>query len=219
MEVNQIVCGDCLEVMKDIPDGFVDMILTDIPYNEVNRESAGIRVLNKKNADILTFDLLTFLNECIRIVKESIYIFCGTEQVSYIRKLFVEKKLSTRVCVYKKKNPSPLNGEYLWLSDIELCVFGRKKNATFNYRHASSVWDFNTGSSKRHPTEKNYKLFEYLIEASSDKGDLILDPCCGSGTAPLAAYQTGRNFIGIEQDPKYCKIANQRISQAQLSLF
>ena len=219
IEINKIHCGDCLEVMKDIQDNSVDMILTDIPYGEVNRVTAGIRILNKQNADIVTFDLNKFLKECVRIVKNSIYIFCGIEQISNIRKSLVKSKLSTRVGVYKKNNPSPLNGEYLWLSDIEFCVFGRKKKAPFNYKHASSVWEFNTGSSRRHPTEKNYKLFEYLIEASSDKGHLILDPCCGSGTAPLAARQTGRNFIGIEQDKKYVDVANQRISQAQLSLF
>ena len=67
--LNQIIQGDCLEVMKDMPDKSVDMILTDIPYAEANRESNGLRCLDKEEADIQTFALSDFLQECNRVCK------------------------------------------------------------------------------------------------------------------------------------------------------
>lgn len=110
LDLNQVYEGDCLKVMKDIDDNSIDLILTDIPYGEVNRRSNGLRNLDKKQADILEFDLSLFLDECIRVLKGSIYIFCGTGQVSDIKKTLIKKKLSTRLCIWEKTNPSPMNG-------------------------------------------------------------------------------------------------------------
>ncbi len=77
--------GDCLELMKTIPDKSVHLLLTDIPYGKVNRETSGLRNFNKGKADIVNFDLSDFLREVVRIVSGSVYIFCGTEQVSALR--------------------------------------------------------------------------------------------------------------------------------------
>lgn len=90
--------GDCLEMMRQIPDGSVDMILTDIPYGEVNRKSSGLRNLDKGDADIITFSLKDAINESVRLAKQSIYLFCGTGQVSEIRSRMVDAGLSTRLC-------------------------------------------------------------------------------------------------------------------------
>ena len=79
---NKIIQGDCIEEMKKILDKSIPLILTDIPYDVVNRKSNGLRKLDKGNADILTFNLQEFLKECNRICSGSIYIFCSTEQVS-----------------------------------------------------------------------------------------------------------------------------------------
>ena len=104
---NQIICGDCLEVMKGIPDKSVDLLLTDIPYGGVNRESNGLRNLDKGKADIVEFDLLEMVNELIRITKGSGYIFCEWEQISPIIQYLRDNKISNRLCVWKKTNPSP----------------------------------------------------------------------------------------------------------------
>ena len=86
MEVNKIYLWDCLELMKDIDDKSIDMILTDIPYGEVNRDSDGLRNLDKGVADIFDFSLQQMIESFSRITKGSIYVFCGIEQVSEIKK-------------------------------------------------------------------------------------------------------------------------------------
>jgi DNA modification methylase len=210
--LNEIVCGDCLELMKRIPDASIELILTDIPYDVVNRKSGGLRNLDKKDADILTFDLEEFINQAHRICKGSIYIFCSTEQVSEIRGGLVSKGMTTRLCIWEKSNPSPMNGEYMWLSGVECCVFGRKKGAVFNEKCKNTVWKFASPKSKVHPTQKPSKLFEYIISVSSNESDTILDPCLGSGTSVIAAKTLGRKFIGIDISQEYCEIARQRIA-------
>lgn len=203
--------GDCLEMMRQIPDGSVDMILTDIPYGEVNRKSSGLRNLDKGDADIITFSLKDAINESVRLAKQSIYLFCGIEQVSEIRSRMVDAGLSTRLCIWEKTNPSPMNGQRLWLSSIECCVFGRTPGATFNEHCKSAVWRNPVARGKVHPTMKPVALMERLILASSNEGDTVLDFTMGSGTTGVACVNTGRKFIGIEKDPDYFKIAEQRI--------
>lgn len=203
--------GDCLELMGQIPDKAVDMILTDIPYGKVNRKSSGLRNLDKGAADVITFSLGDAVNESIRLARQSIYLFCGTEQVSEIRSRMVDAGLSTRLCIWEKTNPSPMNGQRMWLSSIECCVFGRTSCATFNEHCKSAVWRNPTARGKLHPTMKPVALMERLILASSNEGDTVLDFTMGSGTTGVACVNTNRRFIGIEKDPEYFKIAEQRI--------
>ena len=209
--------GDCLEVMdKLIEEGIkVDMVLTDIPYGEVNRaKESGLRKLKKGNADVETFELSELLPRIENICNGSIYIFCGIEQVSEIRKFFREKDMLTRLCIWEKNNPSPINCQHHWMSSIECCVYAKKKGATFNEHYKSCVWRNPVGRSKIHPTEKPLKLFTYLVETSSNEGDTILDCCLGSGTTGVACVNTNRKFIGIELDNNYFNIAKQRIEEA-----
>ena len=210
--------GDCLQRMKEIPDGSVDMILTDIPYGEVNRKSSGLRNLDKGKADIVNFKLKEIVSEFIRICNGQIYIFCGTMQISELIELFKNNKLSTRLGVWDKTNPSPMNGQRLWLSGLEFCVYARKPKSTFNEHCKKALWTNAIARSKQHPTEKPIKLMCRLIEASSNKNDIILDPFMGSGSTGVACVNTGRNFIGIELDEDYFKIASERIKQSKETL-
>lgn len=106
MELNKLYNMDCLEYMSRLEDNCVDLILTDIPYDVCSdREEGGLRHINKDTADVLTFSLEKFVSEAIRICKGSIYIFCGTEQVSALRRVGVEAGLSTRLCIWEKTNP------------------------------------------------------------------------------------------------------------------
>ena len=173
LELNKIICGDCLEVMKDIDDKSIDMILTDIPYDGVNRKSNGLRNLDKGKADIMTITIEDIMRQFIRISKGSGYIFCGWSQISYIVDILKENKISTRLCCWRKTNPSPMNGQVIWLSGAEYCVYYKMPNATFNEHCKNVVWDFPCGRGKVHPTEKPIKLFEYLVKVSSNENDTI----------------------------------------------
>jgi site-specific DNA-methyltransferase (adenine-specific) len=203
--------GDCFEVMRDLPDGCADMVLADVPYNNVNRKSSGLRNLDKGVADSASFDINALILSLCSIFTGSAYVFCGTEQVSPLRAGFVARGLSTRLGVWEKTNPSPMNGEKMWLSSIECCVFARKAKATFNEHCKGTVWRFPSTRSKIHPTQKPTKLWEYLIGASTNAGDTVFDCFAGSGTTAIAAENAGRKWICIERDPEYAAKAIARI--------
>ena len=211
-----LMLGDCLERMAEIATGSVDLVLTDIPYGEVNRQSGGLRSLDKGAADTFDNTNLEFLvKEFGRVATNSIYVFCGTQQISSLAAGFTSMGMTVRVGAWNKTNPSPMNGSRLWVSGLEFCVYARKANAVHNEHCQKALWDAPSGRSKIHPTQKPLQLFERLVRASSDEGHTVFDPFMGSGTTGVACANTGRNFIGIERDPDYFKIAQDRISQAQ----
>jgi len=215
LEINTIHQGDCLELMKEIPDKSVELTLTDIPYEEVNRKDNGLRNLNKENADIKTFELIDFVKEVDRITKGTVIIFCGNEQYSTIYSYFNEKqkksKGTVRQIIWGKTNPSPMNGQHIYLSGTENAVWFKNKNSTFNAHCKKNVFMFPCGRSKLHPTEKNHLLLQELIKDNSNEGDLIFDPCAGSGSHLLNAINLKRNFLGIELEQKYFEICNKII--------
>jgi DNA modification methylase len=207
---------NCFNIFKKLKDKSVDLVVTDIPYGEVNRTSNDLRKLDKGAADVVTFDLDAFVTECVRVCKGSIYIFCGIGQVSTIRAKLVQLKLSTRLCIWEKTNPSPMNGDKLWLSGIECCVYGKFPKATFNQHCKNSVFRFPCGRNKIHPTQKPLPLISYLIESSSNEGDTVFDPCMGSGTTGEACLKLNRKFIGCELNTTYYLAAKERIENALL---
>lgn len=209
--VGRIVCGDCVEIMSKMPANAVTLTVTDIPYDVVNRDSNGLRNLDKGYADQATFCLQDFLAELVRVTSGSIYVWCGSEQVSVIRAFLVDSGLTTRLCIWEKSNPSPMNGQSVWLSGIECCVFGKKRGAVFNEHCKNTVWRFPTERGKLHPTQKSLKLFEYLISVSSNAGDIVFDPCCGSGTTAVAAVKRGRNFCCVDVLPECCEVSRRRV--------
>lgn len=219
IELNKIYNVDCMKAFCEIQDNSINLILTDIPYGKVTQNGekrekyvGQLRKINKENADIETFNLIDFLNECYRVCKGTIYIFCGIEQVSNVFDYFYKKKdMMTRQCAWKKTNPAPSNGQHMWLSSMENCIFAKKRKTTFNELCKSSVWESPTGRSKIHPTEKPLSLFEYLLKTSSNEGDIVFDPCIGSGTTAIAAINNNRNYIGFEINNTYYKLANDRI--------
>lgn len=220
MKYDYIEQGNCLELMKDIPDGSIDLILTDIPYDEVNRKSNGLRKLDKEVADIITFDLNTFLNETFRVCKGTIIIFCGQSQLSEIKNYFQNHqnkgKGTVRQLIWEKTNPSPMNGQYIYLSGVENAIWFKKRGGVFKAKCKNTVFKYPCGRSKFHPTEKNHNLLKELILDNSNEGDIILDPCLGSGTTCVAAVNTNRHYIGFELDEKYFDIACKRINEAKI---
>lgn len=208
--------GDCRDILPSLPKA--DLVLTDPPYGEVNRPTQGLRVFDKSVADIETVPLETLIPLILRVTGGTVYAWAGTEQVSQWRRMMVADGLSTRLCVWEKTNPAPTNGQHLWLSSIEACVFGKRPGATFNAFCQSVVWREPTTSETEHPTEKPRTLFKKLVLASSNVSDTVLDPFMGSGTTLRAAKDLGRKAIGIEIEERYCEIAAKRMSQTVMVL-
>lgn len=182
----------------------------------VNRKSNGLRNLDKGKADIITFDLNKFLTQVYELTDGTIIIFCGINQVSYIYKFFAEKQAkhqgTVRQLIWKKTNPSPMNGQYIYLSGIENAIWFKKKGATFNAHCKNTVFEFPCGRSKLHPTEKNHELLKELILDNSNEGDIVFDPCSGSGSHLLVAKENNRKWLGVELNEEYFKIAENRIA-------
>lgn len=215
LELNKIYNEDCMVTMSGIPDNGVNLTLTDIPYGEVNRSSNGLRNLDKEAADVVTFDMQEFLSELYRITSSTIIIFCGKEQVSEIHKFFSDKqkknKGTVRQLIWKKTNPSPMNGQHIYLSGIENAIWFKKRGGTFNARCKNTVFEYPCGRSKIHPTEKNHELLKELILDNSNENDVVFDPCAGSGSHLLVAKENNRRFIGSELNEEWFKLAEERM--------
>ena len=215
----KLLQGDCMELMNNIPNESIDLVLTDIPYDEVNRKDNGLRKLDKENADVLTFDLINFLEQLYDKAKSTIIIFCGKEQVSIIHSYFNDKqkkgKGTVRQLIWEKSNPSPMNGQHIYLSGVENAIWFKKRGGTFNAHCKNTVFKYPIGRSKLHPTEKNHLLLQELILDNSNENDLILDPCMGSGSTGIVALQNNRNFLGIELNQNYFEIAKNRLEGLQ----
>lgn len=215
MELNRIYNDDCVSFMKTLENESVNLTLTDIPYGEVNRDSNGLRILDKDAADVMTFKMQDFLSEIYRITKGTIIIFCGKEQLSEIHKFFSDKqkknKGTVRQLIWKKTNPSPMNGQHIYLSGIENAVWFKKRGGTFNAHCKNTVFEYPCGRSKLHPTEKNHDLLKELIMDNSNEGDVVFDPCMGSGSHCKVAKENSRNYIGVELNKKYYEIARGQI--------
>lgn len=211
----KIFNNDCINVMKSMKDNEVNLTLTDIPYDMVNRKDNGLRNLNKGNADILTFDINDFLNEVYRVTSGTAIIFCEVNQISEIYNFFAKKqklkKGTVRQLVWSKTNPSPMNGDYIYLSSVENAIWFKKRGGQFNAHCKGVVFSHPCGRSKLHPTEKNHKLLQELILDNSKEGDIVFDPCMGSGSHLLVAMQNNRKGIGVELNKEYFDIASNRL--------
>jgi hypothetical protein len=205
------------DIVLGLPSRSFSALITDIPYGEVNRESSGLRNLDKGDADVVTFPLSFVCEQGARLA-ESVYVFCGTEQVSELRAGFVSLGMTTRLGVWEKTNPSPMNGEYLWLSSIECCVFASHERAYFSGHCESTVWRYPTEREQIHPTQKPLALMERLVRASVPRGGSVLDFCMGSGTTGAAAIRHDASFAGVERRADYFADALSRLRDEQPSI-
>ena len=215
---------DCLDGMRLMKEQGIkaDMLLTDIPYGEVNRDSNGLRNLDKQDADVLTFDLDEYLKAVYEVVSGIYIIFCGTKQVSHILKFFSNKGCTTRLLIWEKTNPSPMNGEYVYLSGIECAVYAKSKGGgIFNANCKNTVFRYPSGKNEYHPTQKPLPLWYELLRDNSHEKQLVLDTCGGSFTTAIACHKLQRNYIVFEKEKSYFDLGQERLrsATAQLSLF
>lgn len=223
LELNKIYNTDCLEFMRSMPDSYVDLILTDPPY-EISMGGSGTlksgRVYYRGQLDKIAngFDTETVLNECERISKKmNLFCFCSNKQITKIMGWGEKKGYSTTLLVWYKPNAIPfINNTFK--SDLKFCVYIRGKGTKI--KGTSKLFTHNCGKSKYgHPTEKPLEIIEKLILTASNEGDLIFDPFMGSGTTAVACKELNRSFIGCEIESKYCEIAEKRLRKAVRSLF
>ena len=216
--LNKILNDDCMNVLRNIPSKSIDLVVTDPPYDGVNRESNGLRNLDKGKADIMEFDYDSWMNEIVRVCRGSVYIFCGHEQISQIFNKLNMHKFSTRLMIWEKTNPSPMNGDCIWLSGVEPCVYGKRPGATYNGFCENTVIRAETERNTIHPTQKPVDLFAKLIRTSSNPGDIVLDTFSGSGTTAVVCHRLKRHFICVEKDKEFCIKSQKRLLDEQQQL-
>ena len=204
---------DAIDTMKSLSDNHIDLLLTDIPYGRVNKSSGGLRVLDKKDANDETFDLEVFAIEAFRVTKGNAVIFCGKEQFSILYDYFDSQGAATRMIVWEKTNPAPMNGKHVFLSGVECAVYFKKGGSVFNGNCINTVFRYPSGRSKRHPTEKPLNMFIEFIKILTNPKDLVLDPCMGSVTTVVACEQTRRGYICSDINPEYVSLVIKRLRE------
>ena len=214
MELNKIYNTDCLEFMRSMPDSYVDLVVTDPPY-EIHTKGGGLgkRPVYENGAlgkISQGFDAEATLEQIARICKKiNIFIFCSTKQKPRIMNWGYERGCNIAELAWYKPNAAPFTNN-TFKSDLENIIYIREKGVKI--KGISKLFTHNCGKSKYgHPTEKPLEIIEKLILTASNEGDLIFDPFTGSGTTAAACKELNRNFIGCEIESKYCEIAEKRL--------
>lgn len=218
--------GDCLEVIKQIPDGSVDCIITDPPYL-ISPHGGGKGGLADRSSRIRDeiefiandFDFDACFKEMIRVCKKvNIILFCSNKQLGRTIVYFENLGYKVDTLVWSKTNPSPLCFNK-YISDIEYIVYVHEQGSCFNndvkldYKKKVKRYPIITNKmNKVHPTQKPEMLIQEFVYLHTKENDIVLDPFMGSGTTGVVCKQNNRNFIGIELDEKYFRIAEDRIN-------
>ena len=226
MQSVKLLKGDCLELMKDIPDESVDLIVTDPPYKITSRGNGGNsggmfqkKIVNKgqvfNNNDISIKD---YLGEFYRMLKPQTHCYIMTNNKNITDFLMAVKESDfhfIKNLVWVKDNK--IMGQS-YMSQFEYIIFLRKgRHKKINNCGESDVLTFPNKKLKDengktiHDTEKPVGLMEVLIDNSSQPYDLVLDPFMGIGSTGVACVNTNRKFIGMELEDKYFNIAKERI--------
>lgn len=225
--------GDCLELMKEIPDNSVDLILCDLPYGttqnkwdtvlDLEKLWEGYNRIAKDNTPIVLFSQMPFtatlVNSNLPNFKYE-WIWQKQQGTGYLNAKKMPLKAHENILVFYKKLPL-YNPQMRTGFKPYTCKRGKGSN---NYHeHASvvsisngerypiDILDFNYDKQKLHPTQKPVALLEYLIKTYTNKGAIVLDNCMGSGSTCVACINTNRNYIGFELNETYFNIAKERI--------
>ena len=210
--------GDCLELMKELPDESVDAVITDplyfLPATHYQTRMKQLR--NFADLGILEHFFKDFFEEVKRIVKPDgvNYIFCDGQSYPLFYFYLYKFTKSVRPLVWDKK--TSING-YSWRHQHEIIIFGEMPDTKPVPSGDGDILRYSAVKieNRQHPAEKPIKLLETLIKKSTTESDTILDPFMGSGTTGVACQQLNRNFIGYEISPDYFKIAEKRINEAK----
>ena len=235
----QLYNGDCLELMKNIPDGSVDLVLCDLPYGTTRNKWDCIipldrlweqykRVIKDNGAIVLfaqtPFDKVLGVSNLDMLKYE--WVWQKSQGTGHLNAKKMPMKSHENILVFYKKLPTynPQWGEgkpYRCKSSVHSSNYGKQKYRTETVsdgkRYPLDCLKINRTEKDRHlhPTQKPVELLEYLIKTYTNENDVVLDNCMGSGSCGVACINTNRNFIGIELDKGYFDIAKKRINEAQ----
>lgn len=232
----QLYHDDCLSVLKTLPDHFVDLVVTDPPY-EVSATNGGGSINNvmKMNRSLKQLDdadiskgynIREVGKELVRVMKNiNLYIWCNKVQIpDYFNYYVNELGCKFEIICWHKTNALPTY-KNKYLSDTEYCLYFRKGGycdpsqtaEEERYENAKTFYiaPLNAKDKKlwKHPTIKPLDITQKFIKNSSKKGDLVLDCFMGSGTTGVACKNLERDFIGIELNRDYYKIVLERIGE------
>ena len=232
----KLLCGDCLELMKNIPDKSIDMVLCDLPYGTTACFWDVVIPFDKlweqynriiKDIGVIALFGVEPFSSSLRLSNLKIYKYDWIWQKSKVQGFLNCNKrplinYENIMIFYKKQctyNPQNLvRGEFnnfrpAKLSDEKSKIYG--KETVFGIsefcNYPKTIIKFNSVSNNLHPTQKPVELLEYLIKTYTNEGTTILDNCMGSGSTGVACKNLNRNFIGIELDEHYFNIAKERI--------
>lgn len=227
--------------MKDIPSGSIDMILCDLPYGTTQNKWDSVipldelwnhyeRIIKDDGAIVLTaqtpFDKILGASN-LKLLKYE-WIWEKTQGTGHLNAKKMPMKNHENILVFYKKlptyNPQMTKGvSYIQKSGRSSSNYNPQESIITENKGERYPLTVNVFNSEKglHPTQKPVPLFEYLIKTYTNEGETVLDNCIGSGTTAVAAYNTGRNFIGIELNRDYYKIADKRIKEtmAQTNIF
>lgn len=221
--------NDCLTVMKNIPDGFIDLIVTDPPYPVTKKGCAGntggmMKTKKTMQGKIFThndIDCEKYAPEFYRILKDGSHCYVMSNHVNLIKMLntFTNAGFHFIKCLIWDKG-NKLMGRF-YMSQFEYILFFRKgKGVKINNCGTSDILSVPNKKTKNddgknlHDTEKPIGLMKILIDNSSQENGIVLDPFMGIGTTGIACMKSNRKFIGIEIDDTYFKIAKNRIENS-----
>jgi site-specific DNA-methyltransferase (adenine-specific) len=237
MQFNSFVCGDAIEIMSQLESKTVDLIIADPPYN-LGKDYGNNQDL-KLWHDYEEFTK-SWLNQAVRLLKDngSIYIFMG---VRFISKLFLtlENEFNLKFNGWitwhytqgmgRKRGFSPRHEDILYFTKSENYTFNldeiripqkyyRERN-NMSGTNPGDVWEFShvhycSAERENHPTQKPEALMERIIRASSNQGDIVLDPFVGSGTTCRVANTLKRRWLGIDINPEYIEMSRGRLQNS-----
>lgn len=230
----QLYRGDCLDVMKDIPDGSVDMILTDPPYGTTQCKWDSIIPLEPMWAQLKR--IIKPNGAIVMTAAQPFSSILGASNVEDLRYSWVWEKTSATGHLNAKKMPMKNHEDVMVFYKKQptynpqgIQRFGKTtrrggnggcygKSGAENFQeftnYPRTIQKFQSEGKTTHPTQKPVALMEYLIKTYTSDGETVLDFTMGSGTTGVACGNTGRKFIGIELDRDYYHIARKRIAEA-----
>lgn len=225
--LNKIICADCLDVMREMPDKCVDLVLTDPPYSTPVAVSFGREVCRSLSDLSIQASYVKMLSEQWRRIckpRARMLVFCDDIYYPVLFTVFYEWPF--RQMVVWDKGRIGLGAGFRRQHEliIHACQeTGTELNLWGKVTSHPSVLRFSPVSSQErmHGAQKPIDLLKYLIMATTSEGNTVLDPFLGSGSTAIACAETNRQFIGIELNPDYCKLAESRIARAtaQMRLF
>ena len=233
----QLLHGDCLELMKDIPDKSVDMIFCDLPYGTTQNKwdkSIDLSVLwdnykrtIKSGGVIALFSQMPFSAELVNSNRKQFryeWIWEKSQGTGFLNANRMPLKIHENILIFYDKlptyNPQFQNGKKHLRGGTGSLTnnygdFVRFNNGSSTQYYPVDIIQFQKTSNMIHPTQKPVPLLEYLIKTYTHDGETVLDNCMGSGSTGVACINTNRDFIGIELDNNYFDIAQKRIKEAQ----